>query len=108
MPADFDFVLNYPVPLKRKPSVTSYKFGDGYSQRVGSGLNSNLQSWDVKASSLDTTTAIAIDSFLSTKGGTASFTWVNPMGETINVICSEWNITFDDDSEFSATFEQVP
>lgn len=106
--ADFYFVLNYPAQLSRKPAVITYKFGDGYEQRVSPGLNVNLQSWSLKASSLDLEEATDIDLFLSEKNGITSFTWYNPMDVLINVVCSEWNIDFDEDNAFTATFREVP
>jgi len=112
--ADFYYVLNYPAQLQRKPAVTTHKFGEGYSQRVGKGLNSNMQTWTIKATDLDLDLASSIDTFLSGKGGTTAFTWDTPLLDTngaaiqIRVICQEWNVNFDEDNDFSATFQQVP
>lgn len=105
----FSYKLNYPAKLARAPKAASYQFGDGYEQRVGLGLNPNLQTWTINADMLSLSLAQSIDTFLSTQGAVKAFNWVNPFGVSILVVCRKWDISLDEDEEntFSATFEEV-
>jgi len=79
------------TPQPVKPRVLRSVFGDGYTQRVGDGLNPIQESWnfvvkDITAAEKDTVVA-----FLKAKAGAEAFYWT-PIGETVprQYTCAEW------------------
>lgn len=98
-----------PVNTKR-PRVSNIQFGDGYSQRVIHGLNTNAQAWDVSFANREETEANEIDDFLTDLNGVDYFTWTPP-GKTssLKFICQEWTIVPGKGNYFSlsARFLQV-
>ena len=89
-----------------KPSVEVAKYGDGYEQRVGMGINLLMDKWSLKF----TTYVLEINAFLKTQGGQSSFIWTNPLGVSGNYVCREWNVSHvgAEVFELSCDFEQVP
>lgn len=87
-----------------KPRVAVSQFGDGYSQRVGMGINRLVKEWSLTFKSRSITQADSIISFLEARAGVEAFLW-QPPGEsnTYSVICSEWTRTYD--SNLSATIQ---
>ena len=108
--AEFTWLPTVGFSTDINPSVNKVQFGEGYSQRVPSGINNIMQSWNVSFNSQSIATANAIDAFLSSKYGTNSFTWIPP-GETIEVkvLCPKWTKTYESSisRSISATFERV-
>lgn len=92
--------------LALKPTVEVAKFGEGYEQRVGIGINSQMDKWSLKF----TTNVLDIHSFLKSKNGEFAFLWTNPVGVTSSYVCREWKLSHIAGSIFdlSADFEQVP
>lgn len=75
--ATFTYIPTYAVNMSITPRILRTPFGDGYSQRVGDGLNTQRQEWSVEFVS-DTTTINAIETFLEATGGYDSFDWTPP------------------------------
>lgn len=108
--ADFTWTPSVGFTTETTPRVSSAKFGDGYQQRVLNGINTIEQIWNVQFQSQDLVTAAEIDSFLSSKQGATSFTWIPPGEYTeVKVICMKWSKTYDSSisRSISATFERV-
>ena len=91
------------------PRVIRTSFGDGYSQRVGDGLNVNKQMWTVEwvetIANIDT-----LEDFLEDKEGATAFEWTPPRQSTeLKFICTGWVRGFQSHTTdmLSAEFEQV-
>ena len=91
--------------LALKPTVESAKYGDGYEQRTGWGINTQLDKWSIKIPE----DAIAAHAFLKARGGHESFNWTNPLGVTGVYICREWKLNHIGVALFDLTcdFEEV-
>lgn len=113
--SDFTWIPSAsPAPiLEEEPRVLSAKFGDGYEQRAGDGINNRPQVWTVHFNNRSLAQANAIIAFLRARNGASSFTWTPPDGSAeIRVICRKWPMAFADGypkryRSFSLTFEQV-
>lgn len=96
--------------LSEEPRVKRAKFGEGYEQRQGDGINSTAQQWDLSFEDVDDSIADAIIAFWRTHAGVDSFDWTPKWGTTaIRVTCSKWgrSIAGEGFSNLSAKFEQV-
>lgn len=93
-----------------KPIVTQIKFGDGYEQRVASGINTNPKNWALNFSNRDVSEIDEIEDFLDARGGVEAFDWTPPNADTaIRVVVRSWTRT-DLNSTYSSisfTAEQV-
>lgn len=102
-----------PAPGARrtiKPRVLSATLGDGYEQRVGDGINTQMASWAVSFNGLSVTDADSIDAFLKGASGVDAFDWTSPDGTVGKYVCREWdriNVGAERHNIF-ATFDQVP
>ena len=92
--------------LELEPSVEVAKFGDGYEQRLGYGINTQMDKWSLKFP----VEPLSVHAFLKTQGGQQSFLWTNPVGVSGIYVCRKWKLTHvgGDVYEVSADFEQVP
>ena len=86
-----------------KAAVLKAKFGDGYEQRVGDGINSISESWDLSFSTRTKTEILAISAFLAAQKGVTGFTWVTPRGETLKFQCDTWSESYTNDFNDSLT-----
>lgn len=79
-----------------RPRVYVAQFGDGYSQRLGAGINRKVNEWSVSFNSKSVTEIEEICAFLEQMDGVTGFNWTPP-GEstTYAVICQEWTKTYD-------------
>ena len=103
--------------LKRnsKPRVHISKFGDGYEQRVGNGINPLEQTISVSFATRPKADIDDIVAFFETKAGYASFNFTLPdtnggsNEETIKVVCDDWNQSWDYDDYYTldANFRRV-
>lgn len=86
------------------------QFGDGYSQRVGDGLNARMENWDVSFTLRTKTEILGIESFLKSMNGVTAFQWLTPRGEILLFVCKKWKTSPGHDGNWSltCTFEQVP
>lgn len=108
--ADFTWTPARGFTTEVTPRVSVASFGDGYSQRVASGINNIQQTWNLQFTNNSIAIIDSIDAFLTSKGGVLSFTWVPP-GEfvEVKVVCYKWQKTYESSisKSLSATFEKV-
>lgn len=80
--------------LSVQPRVLTAAFGDGYSQRIGAGLNAQPQSWSLVWGPLPTAEIDGIAAFLSDRAGVEPFRWTAPRAAAARVfLCPEWQVT---------------
>ena len=106
--SDFEYQPSYGAQVESAPRVLSARFGDGYEQRVGDGINTDLARWSLTFTRV-AADITAIAAFLSLKAGITAFTWT-PDGESeITVVCRQWTRgrIANGLQTLSATFEQV-
>lgn len=105
--SDFSYCPSVMAEMTVEPRVRRAVFGDGYEQRIADGINTMPERWDLSFS----TSALvdAIEAQLAGYGGVTSFTWTNPKGVEIRVVCRSWSRTIVDKNHSSlrAVFEQV-
>ena len=109
--ADFTWWPDGSTPESSKPRVKKAQFGDGYSQRAGDGINTDLKQWSLSFSNRAEADIDLICAFLEGKGATTAFTFQPPKNASeVSVICESW--TRDeraiDFCTVRATFKQVP
>jgi phage-related protein len=104
----FAWVPTYNSNKTVKPEVKVIKFGDGYEQRQGSGLNRQPRTYNLSfqrtSSEID-----AISSFLYSRGAVEAFNYVHPGSPTGTFVCRSWvrtNVARGVD-RIEATFEEV-
>lgn len=79
------------TPKETIPRVIRYKFGDGYTQRVGDGINPVLVDWSLVWTTLSPTDKGTIETFLLGKGGVTAFYWTSPLDSTPHkYTCGRW------------------
>ncbi|BAS00608.1 phage minor tail protein  len=93
--------------------MTTASFGDGYSQRAPSGLNSVATSINVRWPPMTIGQAQTIDAFLTSKKGVTPFWWTAP-GDTAarKWTCGTWtvsphNVALGIIGEMTAIFREV-
>lgn len=88
--------------------VNSASFGDGYTQRVGDGLNNVKEMWSLSFTLRTKIEINAIDDFLIARKGYENFDWTNPRGVSKKYVCSRWSPTYnhDGDCSISMSFEE--
>lgn len=92
-----------------EPRVRRAAFGDGYEQRVASGINTRPATWSLTFSRI-AADINAIEAFLIARNGTESFDWTDPDGTAIKATCAGWTRTPNAgmaSGMISATFKQV-
>lgn len=106
--ATFSWKGIYGARKSVEPQIKVIKFGDGYEQRQGQGINRQPRSYQLE---FPYPTAIAdqIDAFLQARGAVESFTYAHP-GETAGrFVCRSWervSTTYGHDT-IHATFDEV-
>lgn len=107
-----DEVFDFPIMTKPRGSTTfrvrESRFGDGYVQRVGDGLNNKQQSWSITLDG-DLPEMEEAMEFLDRHAGHISFLWTPPgRSQPIRVICKGYDETPHVASQniITATFEQ--
>ena len=106
----FTYTPDFGAQLTEKPRVLTARFGDGYSQDVGDGINVRLKSWAVTFNTRTDAEMAPILAFLRARNGIEGFNWTDPDGYTGVFICREWQrglVKFGINS-LSATFEEAP
>ncbi len=105
-----DIAPNYGATKASKPEVRTVQFGDGYSQRLRYGKNTDLKMWTLTWENISETDSAAIEAFLEARGGAENFDWSPPdETETYKWICQEWSkrLTSSGLNALTATFMQV-
>jgi phage-related protein len=79
------------APQPVKPRVQRLDFGDGYSQRIGQGLNPISEGWDIILKDITAAEKDTVVVFFKDKNGTEAFYWT-PIGESTprQYTCPEW------------------
>lgn len=109
--ATFTWVPSRGFSSDYKPRILEATFGDGYSQRVPDGINTNLGKWNLQFRNINLATADTILAFLDARNGTEAFTWTPPgKGQSVSVICKEYGEVYTASiaRTIQAKFEQVP
>ena len=98
-----------------EPKVYTAEFGDGYEQRLAAGINNIKQSFSVSFANRPKDEIDDIVAFFESKKGATAFDYVfsdtnsGSNEESVKVVCSDWNQTWDYDDFYSltATFRRV-
>jgi len=108
--SDFNWTPTIGFSSDATPSVSTARFGDGYAQRVPTGINNIGQNWNLQFNAQTLNTAAQIISFLESKQGYISFTWTPPGESTeVRVIAPKWTKNYESSISraISVTFERV-
>jgi phage-related protein len=105
----FTWSPSYGANLSIRPRVTRVAFGDGYEQRIASGLNNVAEVWSLAFQGRSKVDALAIDAFLREAAALTSFDWTSPSDTEGKFVCDEWSVSVDDIDVYTvrATFRQV-
>jgi phage-related protein len=87
--ATFDYCPNPDANKRVSPRTIGIQFGDGYSQRVADGINTQARVWDLTFTRLKDTID-EIEDFFIARNGVESFDWVPPEGDQGKFVCSSW------------------
>ena len=98
-----------------KPRVQKAKFGDGYEQRLSTGINPLEETFDVSFVNRARAEADDIIAFFESKKGATNFSFTIPdtnsggNERTIKVVCDNWSLSYinAEASSVSATFRRV-
>jgi phage-related protein len=93
MTETFTWTPDYGAQVTRSPRIREAKFGDGYAQRVGDGLNVDLPKWQLNFTGRTMAEIQAIDEFLRTQAGATSFYCT--FADQYLVMAQEWFGTGD-------------
>lgn len=95
--------------LSVKPNVKPVQFGDGYEQRIPSGINNQPRKWALEFRKGTLSQCQAVFDFLTARGGEESFYWTPPIGAQGVFVCREWSVAILSPSVWNigATFEEV-
>lgn len=106
----FTYAPDFGATLTEKPRVLSARFGDGYSQEVGDGINVRLKSWSLTFGTRTDAEVAPILAFLRARNGIEGFNWTDPDGYTGVFICREWQRVpvRSGINSVTATFEESP
>jgi len=63
------------LKVNQKPRVLTAKYGDGYEQRTGSGINTDEEEWDLKWTNRTFNEGNKIIKFFEDHAGVTSFDW---------------------------------
>lgn len=109
--AVFTTVPSFGVQSRRKPRVLSARFGDGYEQRGGDGINYDPQIWELTFDDRLNTVIDAVETFFVTNNSAVvPFDWTPPRAGAAGwYICRTWGrrINAFQTDTLVATFEQV-
>ena len=98
-----------------KPRVQLAKFGDGYEQRLSTGINPLEETFDVSFINRPRVEADDIIAFFENKKGVTNFSFTIPDTNSggneriIKVVCEDWDLTYEnaEASSVTATFRRV-
>ncbi len=97
------------------PRVLTAQFGDGYQQRVLDGINNSPRSFGISFNSRTKAEIDDIAGYFNSLNGVTKFNFTVPDEvegddeDTVKVICTTWNKTYDygDYYSLTATFNEV-
>lgn len=104
----FTWRPNRSAPGTFQNAVRSAKFGNGYTQTAGDGINNETQSWDLTFTGRKAKIA-AILNFLRAQKGYKPFIWKTPFDGDLYFLCNTYQPTDQGGDMWSltATFEQT-
>lgn len=107
--AVFTWIPDFGLSKKSAPEIREAKFGDGYSQRIRMGLNSDPKTFPLEFKNRSNIERDEIEAFLEARGGVEPFDWTPPWGSAGRFVCKEWNVTYSNfnNNQIAATFLQV-
>jgi phage-related protein len=107
--ATFTYVPSFGINEQSQPTTRTVQYGDGYSQRLRYGLNTDPKKWQLRFENRDNTETTNITDFLEARAGAESFDWTPPRGSAGKYICSEWSVdmTHYNINTVVATFVEV-
>jgi len=108
--ATWTIAPSFSAQLDEEPRVLASQFGDGYTQRVGDGINISLRKWSLRFDARTSTERDAILAALRAENGITSFDWTDPLGYTGKWVCKKWSTILNNaaSSSVGAVFEEVP
>jgi phage-related protein len=107
--ATFTYMPSFTASESSQPLVRKVQFGDGYSQRLRYGLNTDPKSWRLTFLNRNDAERENILTFFEARAGSESFDWTPPRGSAGKYICSEWNMDMlnCNNNTITATFVEV-
>lgn len=106
----FQWIPSYGSDSESTVPLREAKFGDGYTQRTGLGINNIADKWNLTFSNRSGATKDAIIAFLRARANGTSFSWTPyDSAESVRVYCKQWSIVAVDHDIFSitCTFERA-
>lgn len=105
---DTNFMVDRGVSRANTFRVLKAEFGDGYSQRVGDGINLKNETYSVAFSNRPRDEVDTIIQFLDAKAGAISFTFYID-NDTVSVTCDSYNVVYsrEDAHSLTAQFTRV-
>lgn len=103
-----NFMVDRGVSRGNTFRVLKAEFGDGYSQRVGDGINLKNETYSVAFSNRQNTEIATLVEFLDAMAGALSFTfYIN--NDSVKVTCDSYNIVYarEDVHTLTAEFTRV-
>lgn len=77
--------------VDRQAKVAVTGFGDGYAQRVRSGLNSMPRTWALTFDGLSIAASAGIEGFFDAHAQGQPFDWTPPVGPAGRWVCESWD-----------------
>jgi len=107
--ATFTYTPSFTATEQSQPRVRTMQFGDGYSQRLRYGLNTDPKEWRLTFLNRTDTERENILAFLEARAGAESFDWTPPRGSAGKYICREWGMDMlnCNNNTITATFVEV-
>ena len=108
--ATFTAEPSYSSSVSVKPTILEAKFGDGYEQAVGDGINNKPRMFDLKFNTLGSTAGNDIETFFDTNDtATTPFDWTPPSGVAGRFKCKTHSRVYISGftSNISCKFEEV-
>lgn len=91
--AIFTYTPDNGPQLSVKPRVLTAKFGDGYEQRVGDGINIRPREWRLTFNTRTDAEIAPILAFLEARNSIEAFDWTPPTGSAGKWVASGWQHT---------------
>lgn len=107
--ATFTYTPSFVASEQSAPNVRTVQFGDGYSQFLRFGLNTNPKTWQLTFENRTDTERENIVAFLDAAGGWDIFDWTSPRGIAGKYVCQDWSVDMlsCNNNTIKATFRQV-
>jgi len=107
--ATFTYTPSFTATEDSQPRVRTTQFGDGYSQRLRYGLNTDPKTWRLTFLNRTDAERENIVTFLEARAGAESFDWTPPRGSAGKYICQQWAMDMlnCNNNTVTATFVEV-